>query len=193
MRGGCRRDKHTTRSVCWLARRRGETSPLRKKTNGGLKKLRVFARKAQPRKCFGEALLTNIFKKNSLLKQTQMMEARVKNIVELFIGNLREKAEYKAVVQLSKSLPEDYQYVYKAIETYMYNAAFSGETFRILMDLLESFAVASQDGKPVLSVTGKDVGAFCDDLLDAFGLIPRSSAAVETSTPLTNLGIKQMQ
>jgi hypothetical protein len=29
--------------------------------------------------------------------------------------------------------------------------------------------------------------------LDAFALIPRSSAAVETSTPFTNLGIKQMR
>ena len=97
-----------------------------------------------------------------------MTEERVKNIVELLIGNLREKAEYKAVVKLSKSLPEDYQYVYKAIETYMYNATFSGETFCILMDLLESFAIASQDEKPVLSITGEDVGAFCDDLLKKF-------------------------
>jgi DNA-binding ferritin-like protein (Dps family) len=97
-----------------------------------------------------------------------MMGARVKNIVELLIGNLREKAEYKAVVKLSNSLPEDYQYVYKAIETYIYNVTFSGEIFSILMDLLESFAIASQNGKPVLAVTGKDVGAFCDDLLTKF-------------------------
>ena len=94
----------------------------------------------------------------------------MKNIVELLIGNLREKAEYKAAVKLLKNLPEDYQYVYKAIETYMYNATFSGETFVILMDIMESFAVASQDGKPVLSVTGEDVGIFCDNLLKKFNI-----------------------
>jgi DNA-binding ferritin-like protein (Dps family) len=96
------------------------------------------------------------------------MEEKMKNIIELLVGNLREKAEYKAAVKLLKSLPEDYQFVYKAIETYMYNATFSEETFRILMDIMESFAVASQDGKPVLSVTGEDVGTFCDNLLNKF-------------------------
>ena len=98
------------------------------------------------------------------------MEEKMKNIVELLIGNLREKAEYKAAVKLLKNLPEDYQYVYKAIETYMYNATFSGETFVILMDIMESFAVASQDGKTVLSVTGEDVGIFCDNLLKKFNI-----------------------
>jgi DNA-binding ferritin-like protein (Dps family) len=33
---------------------------------------------------------------------------------------------------------------------------------------MEAFAVASQDGKPVLSVTGEDVGTFCDNLLNKF-------------------------
>jgi DNA-binding ferritin-like protein (Dps family) len=92
----------------------------------------------------------------------------MKNIVELLIGNLKEKAEYKAAVKLLKNLPEDYQYVYKAIETYMYNTTFSGEPFVILMNIMESFAVASQDGKPVLSVVGEDVGSFCDNLLEEF-------------------------
>jgi DNA-binding ferritin-like protein (Dps family) len=92
----------------------------------------------------------------------------MKNIFDLLIGNLREKAEYKAAVKLLKNLPEDYQYVYKAIETYMYNTTFSEKTFVILMDIMESFAVASQDGKPVLSITGEDVGIFCDNLLEKF-------------------------
>jgi DNA-binding ferritin-like protein (Dps family) len=48
------------------------------------------------------------------------MEEKMKNIIELLIGNLREKAEYKAAVKLLKNLPEDYQYVYKAIESYIY-------------------------------------------------------------------------
>ena len=92
----------------------------------------------------------------------------MKNIVELLVGNLREKAEYKAAVKLLKDLPEDYQYVYKAIETYMYNVTFSEEMFPLLLDILESFAVAGQAGKPVLSITGEDVGSFCDNLLKKF-------------------------
>ncbi|MDR2510306.1 MAG: DUF1048 domain-containing protein [Spirochaetaceae bacterium] len=92
----------------------------------------------------------------------------MKNIVELLLGNLREKAEYKAAVKLLKTLPEDYQYVYKAIESYMYNATFSGDTFVILMEIMESFAIASHEGKSVLSVIGKDAAAFCDDLLNKY-------------------------
>jgi DNA-binding ferritin-like protein (Dps family) len=38
------------------------------------------------------------------------------------------------------------------------------------MDIMESFAVDSQDGKPVLSVTGEDVGIFCDNLLKKFNV-----------------------
>ncbi|MDR0556627.1 MAG: hypothetical protein LBG43_01960 [Treponema sp.] len=39
----------------------------------------------------------------------------MKNIIELLIGNLREKVEYKANRKLLKGLPKDYQYVYKTI------------------------------------------------------------------------------
>ncbi|MDR2490664.1 MAG: DUF1048 domain-containing protein [Spirochaetaceae bacterium] len=92
----------------------------------------------------------------------------MQNLVELLVGNLKEKAEYKAAVKLLKGLPDDYQYVFKAIETYMYAVTFSEETFGILLDIMESFAVANQAGKPVQAVIGEDAGSFCDNLLKKF-------------------------
>jgi DNA-binding ferritin-like protein (Dps family) len=89
----------------------------------------------------------------------------MKNIIELLIGNLKEKAEYKANRKLLKELPEDYQHVYKVIEKYMYNFTFNGEVFKILMDVLEAFAIAAQDKKPVLSLIGDDVVGFCDNII----------------------------
>jgi DNA-binding ferritin-like protein (Dps family) len=92
----------------------------------------------------------------------------MKNIIELLIGDLREKAEYKANRKLLKRLPDDYQYVYKAIEEFMYNLNFDGEIYKILMDILESFAVAANEKKPVLSITGEDVVGFCDNIIEKF-------------------------
>jgi DNA-binding ferritin-like protein (Dps family) len=89
----------------------------------------------------------------------------MKNIVELLIGNLKEKAEYRANSKLLKDLTEYYQNVYKAIEKYMYNFTFNGEVFKILMDVLEAFAIAAQDRKPVISIIGDDVVVFCDDII----------------------------
>jgi DNA-binding ferritin-like protein (Dps family) len=91
-----------------------------------------------------------------------MREKKMKNTVELLIGNLREKAEYKANRKLLKDLPEDYQYVYKAIEKYMYNFTSNGE---VLMDVLEAFAIAAQDKKSVLSIIGDDAADFCDNII----------------------------
>ena len=92
----------------------------------------------------------------------------MKNIIALLIGNLREKAEYRANRKLLKDLPKDYQYVYKAIEKFMYNLTFNGEVYKILMDVLEAFAIAAHDRKPVLSITGEDVVGFCDDIIKKF-------------------------
>ena len=92
----------------------------------------------------------------------------MKNIIELLIGNLREKAEYKANRKLLKGLPKDYQYVYKAIEKFMYNLDYNGEVYKILMDILEAFAIAAHDRKPVLSITGEDVVGFCDIIIKKY-------------------------
>jgi DNA-binding ferritin-like protein (Dps family) len=94
----------------------------------------------------------------------------MKNIIELLIGNLRDKAEYNANRKLLMNLPEDYQYVYKAIEKFMYNLDFDGKVYKILMDVLEAFAIAANEKKPVLSITGEDIVGFCDNLIKKFNV-----------------------
>jgi DNA-binding ferritin-like protein (Dps family) len=38
----------------------------------------------------------------------------------------------------------------------------------VLMNTVESFAVAAADGRSIFSITGADVGLFCDDLIEKF-------------------------
>lgn len=62
-------------------------------------------------------------------------------------------------------MPDDYQFVFKEIEKYMFNLMIDESMMQVLMDTLESFAVAAADGRSVLSITGEDVGLFCDNLI----------------------------
>ncbi|MDR0639567.1 MAG: DUF1048 domain-containing protein [Spirochaetaceae bacterium] len=62
-------------------------------------------------------------------------------------------------------MTDDYQFVFKEIETYLFCQAADGSVMPVLMNTLESFAVAATDGRSVLSITGEDVGLFCDNLI----------------------------
>jgi DNA-binding ferritin-like protein (Dps family) len=79
----------------------------------------------------------------------------------------REKRKYKQQEQRVEALPEDYRYVYRQIQQYMWsNSGGSGmDMLPIFADLLDLFETAAADRKPVLAVTGEDVAAFCDELL----------------------------
>ena len=89
----------------------------------------------------------------------------MKKFLEIIINITREKAEYKAYRKLKKSLPEDYQFVSNEIENYMFCITMDESVFTVLMNTVKSFAAAAADGCSVLSVTGEDVGLFCDNLL----------------------------
>ncbi|MCL2351986.1 MAG: DUF1048 domain-containing protein [Firmicutes bacterium] len=77
------------------------------------------------------------------------------------------KKEWRAHAARVKALPPDYRIVYKEIQKYLYkvgpvelsegNSLFSG-----LVGLFEEGAAAK---KGALEVTGKDVAAFCDELI----------------------------
>ena len=79
----------------------------------------------------------------------------------------REKRRYKQQEERVGALPEDYRYVYRQIQQYMWsNSGGSGmDLLPIFTDLLDLFETAAAEGKPVLDVTGTDVAAFCDELL----------------------------
>jgi DNA-binding ferritin-like protein (Dps family) len=80
---------------------------------------------------------------------------------------LESKREYKRQMTRVESLPSDYRYVFKKIQSHMWMfAAGSGyDMLKIHYDLIELFEEGAANGKRVLEVTGEDVAAFCDELL----------------------------
>lgn len=85
-----------------------------------------------------------------------------KSFVELVIGNLDEKREWKQLMKRVDALPKDYRFAYKKILNYGYQFGFCCITQSDLLELFEEHAAA---GRPVLEVVGNDVAAFCDDLI----------------------------
>lgn len=77
------------------------------------------------------------------------------------------KKEWRAHKARVKALPHDYQIVYKEIQQYLFKVGPVELTDGIdllsgITDFLEEGAAL---GKSVLEVTGRDVAAFCDDLI----------------------------
>lgn len=78
-----------------------------------------------------------------------------------------DKKEYVMMMKRVKSLPKDYQFVFKKIQNYMWNFS-SGDgmdSLKVQYELIELFEVGAADGKTVLEITGDDVATFCDGLL----------------------------
>jgi len=80
---------------------------------------------------------------------------------------IESKREYKKQMARVRALPEDYQYVFKKIQGHMWMfAAGAGyDMMKIHSDLIELFESGAAEGRQVLEITGKDVAAFCDELL----------------------------
>lgn len=79
----------------------------------------------------------------------------------------RQKREFKAMQARVNALPDDYRYVYRRVEKYLWHHA-GGDgmgMLPVLTDLTELFESGVADGRAVLEVTGEDVAAFADDLL----------------------------
>lgn len=86
------------------------------------------------------------------------------NFLKKIIG---DKKEWKKMEVRAKALPSDYRIVYDEIKKYMFKFSAGGgmDIIAILKDLLGLFEEGVADGKHVLEITGKDVAAFCDELL----------------------------
>ncbi|KLE15564.1 DUF1048 domain-containing protein [Clostridium sp. C8] len=80
---------------------------------------------------------------------------------------IKDKKEWRAHVERVKSLPKDYQIVYKEIQKYLYKVgpAELSEGIDLLIGIVDLFEEGALIGKGVLEVTGNDVAAFCDDLI----------------------------
>lgn len=77
------------------------------------------------------------------------------------------KKEWRAHISRVKALPQDYQIVYKEIQKYLYKVGpvELHEGIGPLSEILSFFEEGVAAGKGVLEVTGTDVAAFCDDLI----------------------------
>lgn len=83
-----------------------------------------------------------------------------------------DKRAYREYVERIKALPDDFRFVYEKMTEYMWSLFGGGNGYDMITlqaDLLELFESAAAEGKQVLSVTGEDVAAFCDELLRSAG------------------------
>ena len=80
---------------------------------------------------------------------------------------IESKREYKQYMNRVQKLPEDYQFVFKKIQNYIWQfVASSGyDMMSIQNNLLELFEEGTSRGKKVLEITGDDVAGFADELL----------------------------
>ncbi len=78
------------------------------------------------------------------------------------------KKEWRAHVARVKALPNDYQIVYHELQKYLYKVGpvDTAEGMSLLSGVVDLFEQGAADGKVVLEVTGRDVAAFADALLD---------------------------
>lgn len=85
---------------------------------------------------------------------------KIQNIIE-------SKKEWRAHVARVKTLPKDYQIVYKEIQKYLFKVGpiELTEGIDLLSGIVDFFEEGASLGKAVLEVTGSDVAAFCDNLI----------------------------
>jgi DNA-binding ferritin-like protein (Dps family) len=78
-----------------------------------------------------------------------------------------DKKEYKEQMARIEALPEEYRFVFKKIQGYMWSFAGGdgSDMLRTQYELIELFEASAADGRKVLEVTGEDVVGFCDELL----------------------------
>lgn len=89
-----------------------------------------------------------------------------RSFIELIVGSLHEKSDYRRLMKRVKVLPDDYRFAFKNMQRYLYysDLADCGTLFSDLAELLEAGAA---QGKPVLDIIGSDVAGFCDALVSA--------------------------
>lgn len=85
---------------------------------------------------------------------------RIRDIIE-------GKKEWRAHMARVKALPQDYQIVYKEIQKYLFKVGpvELTEGTELLSGIVDLFEEGATLDKGVLEVTGRDVAAFCDDLI----------------------------
>ncbi|AIQ54971.1 DUF1048 domain-containing protein [Paenibacillus sp. FSL R7-0331] len=77
------------------------------------------------------------------------------------------RKEWRAHMARVKAMPQDYQIVYKEIQRYLIKVGpvELSEGTELLSGIVDLFEEGAAGGKYVLDVTGRDVAAFCDELI----------------------------
>ena len=82
--------------------------------------------------------------------------------IELVVGNLDEKREWRKLTKRVKQLPKDYRYAYKKMLHYFNMIGYDMTTLIHLIELLEESAAMK---KPIVDIIGHDPASFCEELL----------------------------
>jgi len=87
--------------------------------------------------------------------------------MELFKKLIGDKKEYKMMMARVEALPEDYQFVFKKIQDYMwkFSAGNGMDMLHMQYELIDLFEAGSAEGRQVLEITGEDVASFADELV----------------------------
>jgi DNA-binding ferritin-like protein (Dps family) len=115
---------------------------------------------------------------------------KIKEIIE-------GKKAWQAHMARVKVLPQDYQIVYNEIQKYLYKVGPVEPTdgTSLLFGIIDLFEDGASLGKGVLEVTGRDVAAFCDDLLKdskTYADIYQESGNHEVNKAMKNVKGKSM-
>ncbi len=88
-------------------------------------------------------------------------------MLDIFKKIIGDKKEYRMMMARVKAMPEDYQFVFKKIQNYMFSRAGGDgmDMLKVQYDLIDMFGVGVAEDKSVLDITGADVAEFCDELL----------------------------
>ena len=94
----------------------------------------------------------------------QEIIVRIQDAIE---GKRKWQKKWRAHMARVKALPQDYQIVYKEIQNYLFKVGPVELTdgTDLLSGIIDLFEEGAASGKGVLEVTGRDVAAFCDDLI----------------------------
>ena len=97
----------------------------------------------------------------------QLYNKEEHNMMEMFKKLIGDKKEYKMMMARVDALPEDYQFVFKKIQDYMWNfSSGSGmDMLHIQYELIDLFESGAAEGREVLEITGEDVASFADELV----------------------------
>ena len=89
------------------------------------------------------------------------------SIQDAIEGKRKWQQKWRAHMARVKALPQDYQIVYKEIQNYLFKVGPVELTdgTDLLSGIIDLFEEGAALGKGVLEVTGRDVAAFCDDLI----------------------------